>query len=412
MDWHVGYGPPPDGFLDRLQTTLAGAETYVALSERYTKEPNNVEVVFKLAQKCEGRHAMQAGAKELYQKVVALDPQGTSGSYTEKYYKLSVPYTEYAEFSLAQMAVYDSKPDPAPAKAYIAKYPNGPLVKYVYQILVSYFRFYAPDDPAAKAEGTKFFDAYVAKYPQDASVLNAYVEKIINDKGPVDKGIELAEKIKEIQGYPPNPSYARNLAELYVLKGDPARAEEEYGKDYFDGIVSSWVSSLMEYADFWIEQGKNLDSVEARADLAVKMAPASQWFTLQTVAGIYVKLKKPEKALAVFGPTFIQKNMTDGAVLGNYASFWSGQGEKQEGLNLESALLAARKAVELSSGQQYNSTLARILYQLKRYQEALPYAEKAYELTKSKGYPTAEYDKLLKDIKDAIAKEKEPPVKK
>ena len=355
---------------------------------------------------------MQARAKELYQKVVALDPQGTSGSYTEKYYKLSVPYTESAEFSLAQMAVYDSKPDPAPAKAYIAKYPNGPLVKYVYQILVSYFRFYAPDDPAAKAEGTKFFDAYVAKYPQDASVLNAYVEKIINDKGPVDKGIELAEKIKEIQGYPPNPSYARNLAELYVLKGDPARAEEEYGKDYFDGIVSSWVSYLMEYADFWIEQGKNLDSVEARADLAVKMAPASQWFTLQTVAGIYVKLKKPEKALAVFGPTFIQKNMTDGAVLGNYASFWSGQGEKQEGLNLESALLAARKAVELSSGQQYNSTLARILYQLKRYQEALPYAEKAYELTKSKGYPIAEYEKLLKDIKGAIAKEKEPPVKK
>jgi tetratricopeptide (TPR) repeat protein len=398
-------------FLERLQTTLAGAETYVVLSERYAKEPNNVEVVFKLAQKCEGRHTMQARAKELYQKVVALDPKGTSGSYTEKYLKLSIPYTEYAEFSLAQMAVYDHKPDPAPAKAYIVKYPNGPAVKYVYQILAGYYKYNAPDDAAAKAEGTKFFDSYVAKYPEDAGAFNSYVEKIIKDKGPLEKGIELAQRAEEIRGYPPNPAFARNLAQLYILKGEPDEADQTYGKDFIDGVISSTVSSLTGYANFWIEQGKNLDSVGAMADLAAKMAPDSQWYTLQTVAGIYIKLKKLEKALAVFGPSFIQKNMTDEAILGTYASFWSGQGEKQEGLNLESALEAARKAVELTSGQQYNSTLARILFQFKKYQEALPYAEKALELAKSRGYPIAQYDKLLKDIKDAVAKEKGGKVK-
>jgi tetratricopeptide (TPR) repeat protein len=380
---------------------------------RYAKEPANVEVIFKLAQKCSSRYTpeMIAKGKELYRKVIALDPDGKAGNYTFEYVKATVPYTQAAEFDLAQASVYDRKPDAAPLKAFIAKYRQSPLLKEAYGYLASYYQYYAAQDAATKDEATKFYDTYIAKYPNDASVLNSYVEKIVKDKGPVAKGIDLAEKVKEIQGYPPNPSYAQNLAQLYILKGDSAKADEEYGKDFLDNYISTSIYALTGYANFWLEQGKNLDSVETAADTAVKIAPASQWYTLQTAAGIYMKLKKPDKALAVYGPEFIKKNTADQAVLASYAAFWSRQGEKQLGMNLESALEAARKAVGLTSDYYNNYTLGNILFKLKKHDEALKYAEKALELVKPmaakyQGFSIQQYEKLVKDIKDAIAKEK------
>jgi tetratricopeptide (TPR) repeat protein len=314
--------------------------------------------------------------------------------------KATVPYTEAAEFELGQSAAYGQKPDPAPMQAFIQKYPESPLLKQAYSMLGSYFQYYASKEAAAK-----FFEEYTAKYPEDAQALNSYVERIIKDKEPLDKGIELAEKVKDIVGYPRNPDYMQNLAQLYVLKGDPAKAEEEYGKDFIDSYVSNAVYALTGYANFWLDQKKNLDSVEAMADLAAKMKP-DQWYTLMSVAGIYVKLDKIDKALAVFGPEFAKSNMGDQSILASYASFWSRQGK-----NLDSALEAARKAVELTSDYYNNFTLAQILFKLKKYPEALPYAQKAVELAKAMAvkYPafqTTQYDKLVKDIQDAIVKEK------
>jgi tetratricopeptide (TPR) repeat protein len=393
---------------------LGGEETYKTLTARYAKEPTNVEVVFKLARKYNSRYSPEMLAKsiELYRKVIALDAEGKAGNYTFEYTKYTVPYTQAAEFELGTSNVFGRKPDAAPLKGFIAKYPQSPLLKQAYAYLASYYQYYAANDAAAKADATKFFDEYTAKYPEDASVLNSYVEKIIKDKEPLDKGIELAEKVKEVQGYPRNPDYAQNLAQMYILKGDAAKADEEYGKDFIDGYISNAVYALTGYANFWLEQNKNLDSAEAMADLAIKLAPASQWYTLQTVAGIYAKLNKTDKALAVYGPEFLKKNMGDQNVLASYASFWNRQAK-----NLDSALEAARKSVELTSDYYNNYTLANILFKMKKYDEALKYAEKAVELVKPmavkyEGFSTQQYEKLVKDIKDAIAKEKIPAVKK
>jgi len=409
VDWVVGYGPPADKFLEKLQKVLTGEETYKALTAKYAKEPTNVPVVFKLAQKTSSRYTMPEKAKELYQKVITLDPQGKAGNYTFEYMKATVPYTQAAEFELGQESIYARKPDAAPLKNFITKYPQSALLKQAYSYLAQYYQYNAPGDAAGKADAQKFLEEYTAKYPQDASVLNSYVGWIIKQKAPLDKGIELAEKAKEIQGYPRNPEYAQNLAQLYILKGDAAKADEEYGKDFVDGYVSNAVYALTGYANFWLEQGKNLDSVEAAADTAVKMAPASQWYTLQTVAGIYTKLNKPDKALAIYGPAFIKANMGDQSILASYAAFWSRQGKNQEGMNLESALDAARKACELTSNYYNEYTLAKILFKAKKNDEALKHAEKAVELVKPvaakyEGFSTQQYDKLVKDIKDAIAK--------
>jgi len=405
VDWIVGYGPPADAFLEKVKKSLAGTDTYLALTERFAKEPENIEVLYKLAGKDEARYSPERAkqADELYRKIVALDPEGKSGTTEVEDGKATASYTEAAEFNLGRMVVFGRKSDPAPLHAFIAKYPRSPFLKNAYSYLSRYYQYYAPKEDAAK-----FFEEYTARYPQDAAVLNAWVERIIKDKEPVDKGLELAEKVKEIRGYPDNPEYAQNLAQLQILKGDDAKAEEEYGPDFINGYVSQAISSLTGYANFWLEQNKNLDSVEAMADMAVKMTPASRWYTLQTAAGIYVKLNKMAKATDIYGSEFIKKNMTDEGILGSYASFWNRQGK-----NLESALEAAAKSVELSSDYYNNFTLANVLVKLKRYEEALAPAEKAVELVKPvaakyEGFSTAQYDNLVKQIKDAIAKEKPP----
>jgi len=353
---------------------------------------------------------MEAKSKELYEKVIALDPEGKLGSHTYEYFKATVTYTQAAEFELGQAASQGRKPDPAPLQAFIKKYPDSQLVKGAFTYLSYYYGY-----QASKEDAIKFFDAYTAKYPEDKDALGSYVERIVRDKEPVDKGIVLAEKLKDIAGYPQNPNYQQNLAQLYVLKGDPAKAEEEFGKDYIDGYISNGVYALTGYANFWVEQGKNLESVEAMADLVadlvVKVKP-DQWYTLAQVAGIYAKLGKTDKALAVYGPEFAKKYWGDQAALSSYADFW-----QRQGTNLDSALAAAKKSVELTSDYYNNYVLGQVLFKLKNYAEALKAAEKAVELVKPmavkyEGFPVQRYEKLVKDIKDAMAKEKGIEIKK
>jgi TolA-binding protein len=376
------------------------------LSERFAKEPANIEVVFKLAQKCGDRYTMEEKAKELFNNVLTLDPEGKVGTYTYEYLKATVPFTQAAEFELGQMASFGRKPDPAPLQAFIKKYPDSKLVKNAYSYLSYYY-----GRQASKEDAAKFFEEYTAKFPDDKNALGAYVERIVQDKEPLDKGIALAEKLKEIAGYPRNPEYQQNLAQLYVLKGDPAKAEEEFGKDFIDGYISNAVYALTGYANFWLEQDKNLDSAEAMADLAAKLKP-DQWYTLAQVAGIYAKINKNEKALALYGPEFAKKNWGDQDVLSSYAAFWNRQGK-----NLGSALAAAKRAVELTSDYYNNYVLGQILFKQKKYVEALKAAEKAVELVKPmavkyEGFPVQQYEKLVKDIKDAMAKEKGGEAKK
>jgi len=324
------------------------------------------------------------------------------GRYTYESLKVTVPYTQAAEFQLAQAAFFNRNPDIAPFRAFIGKYADSPLVKTAYTYLANYYVRSAPAE-----EATVFFEEYTAKFPEDKTALNAYIQRIIRDKGPVDKGLAMAEKLKDMAGYPENPNYQENLAQLYVLKNDPAKADEEYGKDFAENYVSTAIYALTGYAAFWIDQGRNLGSAEEMTDVAaaaIRAAKDSPSYMYSQVAGLYARLKKIDKALAFYGPENAEANWGDENALASYAGFWSQQGE-----NLESALAAARRVVELSSGNHGNSTVARIQFKLGDYPEALKAAERALELAKAQaaknpGYPLQQYEALVKQIKEAMAK--------
>jgi tetratricopeptide (TPR) repeat protein len=390
VDWHVGYSPPADNFLEKLEQTLKGIDTFKSLSEKYSKEPKNVEVVFKLAQKYDRRYN-QEKALELYQQVLAIDPEGKMG--TTDYDEEKVTYTEYAEFSIGTMKVYSRKSDPEPIKAFIKKYPESKMLKSAYGRLSYYYRA-----RGSKEETAAFYEDYTSRWPEDPNVLSSYVSRIIRDKDNFDKGIELAEKIKDVMKYNPEPSYMKSLAELHILKEDKDKAEEVYGETFMDKQVSNLFYNLIDYANFWVGKDANVESAEEMIDLALKLKPDSG-YGVRTAASIYIKLDKLDKALAVFGPEIVKEYMDQPSDLSRYARFWANQGE-----NLESALEAAKKSVELYPSDSTWATVSRVYTKLKKYSEALEAAEKAVEMA-DEGVKIT-YENKIKLIKKAQEEEK------
>jgi tetratricopeptide (TPR) repeat protein len=352
------------------------------LSAAYAKNPKYVATVFKVARKWSERYDEEK-AIEKYKEVVALDPDGKAGTYTQEYTKITVPYTEFAEFSIATSSLSGQKPDMAPVRTFIGKYPKSKLAKQAYGRMSGYYAYTAP-----KAEAAKFFEEYAAKYPNDPMVLYSWLSRINRDKEPVDKGIELAAKIEELTDFNPDPNINQLLAQIYTLKGDKAKAEELYGKTFMENQVTSFAFSLVAYAGYWLGQDANQDSALAMAETALKLEPENSYI-LQQAANAYAKSGKEAKALELYGPAFAKKNAADPTALYSYAGFWARQGK-----NLDDALAAAKKSVELMPGAYYFwNTLSLVHEKMKNTAEAIKAKEKAIELA-----PDAAKENLKKDL--------------
>ena len=391
VDWIVGYGPPPERFQDKLSKVLAGEETFKSLNAAYAQNPKDVGTVFKLALKWAYRYD-PSKTNPLYKEVIALDPEGKHGTYTQEYYNITVPYTEYAEFAIATGSISGQKPDLDPVKAFLAKYPKSPLMKQMYDRMSSYYSYQAPQE-----EADKFFEEYAGKFPEDPAILDRWLARIVRDKGPYDKGAELAEEIQKMRRGPSLPDSYQNVAELYFLKGDKAKAEDIYGKSFIDNQVAVLAYNLIYYANYWIGKDTNKDSALAAAEKALALAPDNSYI-IQQAAVVYVKMNKEDKAQALYGPAYMQKNINDASTLNSYAWFWAGQGK-----NLQSALMAAKKAVELKPKQYYIwDTLATVYAKMKNWAEAIKTMEKAVELAPDSAKES--YKKNLEKIKADAAK--------
>jgi tetratricopeptide (TPR) repeat protein len=358
VDWILGYDPPADAFKLLLDKVLKGEGTFKSLMAAYAKSPKAVDTVFKLGRKYEDRYDM-AKASEFYKKVVELDPKGEKGTTdydtgrpgkSEK-----VSYTQYAEFNIGAAALSSRPPDPSAMRAFIKKYPDGEMVKAGYQRLSAvHFLRTAPKEDAAA-----FYAEWTSRFPKDTAALSAWVQRILQDKEPVDKGIELAaqaialiklEREAAAPGGAPgavligpggvilNASLELNLARLYALKGENDKA----------------IATVDEAA-------------KAAGDNA-RMIPG--------IAQAYLDIGAEDKALGVYGPAFLQRSLAAAAAITPYASFWARQDK-----NLDSALEAAKKAVEMNPNAFVGwTTLAQVYVKMKNAPEALKAADKALEV--------------------------------
>ncbi len=352
--------------------------------------------------KFDEKSSTQGRATELFRKVVALDPEGKAGTTEVRYPKVTVPYTEYAEYILARKVTLGSKPDPAPMRAFIDKYPSTPLLKTAYLYLSLYYGNYASREDAAV-----FYEEYIAKYPADPSALGSYITRIIRDKGPVDKGIELADRLAEATSRNPDPYDAQNRAELFHLKGDAAMVEEIFGPEFIRGQVTNLAYTLASYTRFWLEKDDKLESAAEMIGLAMELEPDTAYI-LQTAAALYLKTGREDKALEVYGPGTVLKYADAAGPLYSYAFFWN-----REGTNLQSAVEAIEKSISLEPYYYKSDVLAQIQLKRKNYGAALKAAEEALSLARQVAktrpdFPTKTYEDRIKQIKAAMEKERTP----
>ncbi len=358
VDWILGYDPPADAFKLLLDKVLKGEGTFKALMAAYAKDPQAIDTVFKLGRKYEDRYDT-AKASEFYKKVLALDPKGEKGTTdydtgrpgkSEK-----VSFTQYAEFNIGAAALSSRPPDPSAMRAFIKKYPDGEMVKAGYQRLSGvHFLRTAPKEDAAQ-----FYAEWAGRFPKDTAALSAWVQRILQDKEPVDKGIELAAK-------------AIALAKLEREAAAPGGAPGTIVVGPGGAILNT--SLELNLARLYALKGEK-DKAIAAVDEAAKTAGENARM-IPSLAQAYIDIGADDKALAIYGPAFMQKSSASANALTPYAAFWARQDK-----NLDSALEAAQKAIEMNPTAYVGwTTLAQVYVKLKNAPEALKAADKALEV--------------------------------
>ncbi len=372
VDWILGYDPPADQFQVLIEKVVKGEGTLKSLKAAYAKDPKNVGTVFGLARKWADRYDM-VKAGELFKQVLVLDPGGKAG--TTDYNGTQVSYTQYAEYQIGLNAIQvrQGNADPAPLLAFVKKYPEGNMVKEAYMRLA--MAYYGRG--ASKPEAARFFEEYTGRYPKDFMANSAWVRRILQDREPLDQGIALALKGVDLAEGPMRTGAYQSLAQLYLAKGDKAKAAEAA-----EALIKA-------------EEDKSKGGSGGRVMIATTSAagPGAGTATyLLNAARIFIDADRKDRALAVFGPEFLKGHMTEPGILRGYATFWSGQS-----LNLDSALQAAQKSVEVvPDGYREWSILSQVQMKLKAYDEALKAAEKALSLAPAQ--PPMLKDNIKKSI--------------
>ena len=395
VDWFVGYYPPAENFQASLEKILKGDNTFQVLQTAYAKNPKDVAGVFGLARKWADRYDAPK-AQEKYKEVIALDPDGKAGSYTDEDTFVTAPYTDHAKYYLANASFAGPKPDMAPLKAFIAENPRSPLVKQAYMTLASYHASRSP-----KQEAEAFFPEYAARYPDDPAPLSAWLRRIIRDKGPLDKGAEIAGRLRELTLSNPSPGINQMIARFYDLAGNPSKAGEAFGAAFMERRVQSLASSLLAYANYWTDKKENLESAKAMTETALKIGP-SDVYALREAASVFIKAGDDKRAMEVFGPAWFEKKAAEGSGedIYSYAQFWTRQGK-----NLDGALAAAKKAVEFQPKVYFFwSTLSDVYAKMSNKAEAIKAAEKAVEL--AEGNPKPAMQKKLDALKGPAPEKK------
>lgn len=350
----VGYSAPPENFLKKIENAYNRLDTFGKLKEMHEKDPDNLEVTFKLAYKYERNYIDPNIGKKLYQEIIDRGDEAKN---------VMVPYEATDEMvSVYEYSMYRlSYSDPAGLVEFVDKFPESKLInESVYLRVASSM---TRSGSSEKAES--FFDKVIEKYPENTTLMNYFVTYCINTESNIDKGIEVAEKIfNKDRGL--NSLYHNNYAKILALKGDTEKLNQVYGENFIKSRISDLTRTLSDYATFWEERNENLESAEKILELAIELEPEN-YRTRATVASKYVEKGRIDDALRIYGPEYLEiaKNGREIELL-MYVSFWTVQNE-----NLESALEAAKLNSVKSNTPRGYQLVARVYLMMDKEEEAL-----------------------------------------
>lgn len=169
IDRVYGYVPMKD-FKEIMMDFNKGVNTFSYLKEAAAKDPGNIEISLKLADKY-SMYGEDDKAKELLNRIIELDAQNTKGK------------TDDAKFRLASYSEKEQKIKNL--ESFIKDNPDSDQLKDAY-VSVSESYFYELSDLASSE---KWFNETLAKFPGDESVGSSYGQ-YLNQRasGLADKG--------------------------------------------------------------------------------------------------------------------------------------------------------------------------------------------------------------------------------
>jgi tetratricopeptide (TPR) repeat protein len=353
IDRIVGYSPPAVQFLKEIERMYNRIDTYGQLKEAYKKDPNNSEIIFKLALRYKNTWRKHIEAKELFEKVVA-NPQEAKNILTyNKEVDEDVNIYEQALFYGGQMdhSLFKRLKEECPN----TKMKNSP-----------YFRYW-------KMGKTISLSPYLSikqrleNSPNDINLQKRYLSLVVNYEEDIEDAIKIAEKsLSKNSEF--DPEFLHLYSKLLALNDQFDKIYEIYGHNYMCQLKDVQTNALKDYAIFWIKERKNIES-------AIQATKRTELMGRQEVANVLVKQGDVERALDVFGEDFSKTFFNNDAKLNTYAYFWAGHG-----FNLKSALEASKQSLKIFEHQVYFNTLANVYWKMKNYKEAIFYENEALRL--------------------------------
>jgi hypothetical protein len=338
-----------------------------------------------------------AKAAEKYREVLALDPKGLSGPYTDPKLFITAPYAEYAAYYLAtQSLTPPATPDLQPLRDFIAGHSRSRLVKQAYRDVAEYYGWGEKSDK----EADDYAD-FMAHDDDDVTALRSWLRKVVQDKGPVERGLELASRLRELTGDGPSPAISQAISRVYDLAGDREKARELYGQEFLSGRIDGFANDLVDYASYWMERKENAESAAAAAELAVKLEP-DKAFIRQRLVRAYLKDGQIAKALEVYGSAWVTQRAAEKSdkELMSFARFWFYLNQNTEGV-----FDATKKAIEIDPKAPFHwAFLAEVYLKRGDRAQAIMAAERAVE--EAEGDAKTRLQKRLEAIKGT------PPAKK
>lgn len=394
VDRVVGFGDA-DEFQEELDEAFRGPDNYVNLLERHGKNPDDFVTAFKLARKYDGMYSPEKAklSLDLYKAILKKPEKAKALSVPRRGSDEKINLYEYTKYSMAGAVRYTNRRNrgrkPQEYIDFVEEFPSSPLVMSAHRQISSYYMSYASEE-----EAKAYFSDLLEEYPEEPDLMYYYVNFSLRKKIDLDKGTEVAKKMVDLT-YESVPYYNNLYARILAEKGDTETLEKAYGPSYIGDKLDDLVYDIRTYARFWMERGENLNSALEVTELALANDPENN--ALKSIAaGIYVKMEMPDQALAVYGPSFVEAHQDKSRDLYSYANFWS-----ETGLNLESALEAAHKAVDLSPQPYIWNALANVYWKMGNYPDAVKALDEAIDLQPSSSYYREQMKKLKEEMKKA-----------
>lgn len=202
IDRIVGFDGKKDEYFQIVKDYAEGKNILSVVLSQLEENPEDVEVVYKLAEKYLTRYELDK-AQPYYEKVLELDPED------QKRYKVEATY---------QIALYQArnKKNVEPLKTFIA---TGPEEKYLIPSYTTLAFHYQRERDNDKIIAT--YEEAIEKLPGNARLMFYYASAIFSGKieSHYEKGFELNEKAKTLDPELEQGTYY-NMIQYYRNIGD------------------------------------------------------------------------------------------------------------------------------------------------------------------------------------------------